>query len=351
MMKKLLIPLSIALAALAGAACTQPVEQPAETGSVELHFSIGEPLTRAVTPGDGTVADGGGIYLDAGVPDLKIFIAVAGNIVHRYPDPSLSPDPANTSTLTSATATLATVKFTGLTPSTTYKVYAFANTGDTSLTVDNAPNWNTVSTTAELDALVFTALGGNNLPSVNDRMPLSAKGTLSVNAQGSGTVDLELLRSLAKVQVTFKNLTASALTLTDCNVSITSINPTQGYVFQPAGDDLTGTQRTLTFPQETLDNISTPEGTKSLNPILVFPSVAELQGGYPRYLCSISFSVGGTPYSFPNLPVHNSLSQDITSLGRNQFLKIEVRISKGQNISFNFEVANWEPKSESVHFD
>lgn len=349
MMKRMLIPLFVALALLTGASCSQPLEPPVETGSVELHFTVGEPATRAI--GDGDVRDGGGIYLDNGEPDLKIFIAVAGTIVARYPDPNDPVDPEHTASLTSATDTEATIRFTGLTPNTTYKVYAFANTGDTSLTVDNAPDWDQVSTTAALEALKFRALDGTTPPSVNDRMPLSAKGTLSVSASGGGSVDLELLRSLAKVQVTFKNLTANALTLTGCNVSITSINPTQGYVFQPDGDDQTGTCRTLTFPATTLTDIPAPEGEKSLDPILVFPSTAELQGEYRRYLCNISFSVGVKNYSFTGLPVHNSLSQDITSLGRNQYLQILVRVSEGQDISFSFKVANWTKKTETVVFD
>lgn len=343
-MKKLLISLSMVLTLWAGASsCTQQhLEPPVGTGNIELNFTVGEPLTRAVTPGDGNVADGGGIYRNnEDVPDLKIFILGGTNIVARYPG-------ANSS-LTFVSDTKATVKFTGLVNNATYRVYAFANTGS-DLTVNGSPNWGDIETKDELDALVYTALAGDNPPSVGDRMPLSAKGTISVDSSGSGSVDLELLRSLAKIQVTFKNLTGSLLTLTNCNASITSINPTQGYVFQPAGDDFTGTRRPLTFSEQTLEDI-TLEGTKSLVPLVVFPSTAELQGGYRRYLCNISFSVGDDSYSFPNLPVHNSLSQDITSLGRNQFLKIEVRISKGQDISFNFVVANWEEKSESVTFD
>lgn len=344
LIKKLLIPLSAVLVLWAGASCTQPLEPPVETGGVELSFTIGEPLTRAVTPGNGTVADGGGIYLDNGVPDLKIFILGGGSVVARYPGSS--------ATLTSVSDTRATVKFTGLENNATYKVYAFANTGS-SLTVNGSPDWNSIGTATALDALVYTALADYTPPSVGDRMPLSAKGTLSVNSYGSGSVDLELLRSLAKVQVTFKNLTASVLTLTNCAVSITSINPTQGYVFQHSGDDVTGTNRMLTFPTQTLSDIPIQEGVNeaSLNPLLVFPSIAEMQGGYRRYLCSISFKVGDNNHDFTNLPVHNSLSQDITSLGRNQFLKIEVRISRGEEISFNFEVANWVEKTESVEFD
>lgn len=340
-MKKLLILLSFALTFLVGVTCTQPVEQPAGTGCVMINFSIGEPDTRAL--GDGNVADGGGIYLDNGVPDLKIFILGGGTVRARYP--------GNTATLTSSSATSASVMFTGLPENTTYTVYAFANTGDSNLTVADEPDWSTISTMEALNALVFTALTENNPPTVSGRMPLSAKGSLSVDASGNGSVELDLLRALAKVQITFKNLTGSDLTLTNCNASITSINPTQGYVFQPTGDDLVGTCRTLTFGTKTLSDISASEGEASLDPLLVFPSVAEIQDGYRRYLCNISFNVGNDSYPFNNLPVHNKYSEDITSLGRNQFLKIEVRISKGQEISFNFEVANWVERSETVQFD
>ncbi len=335
------IALLSALALLAGGACTR-VQQPA--GSVTLNFSTGQPETRA---GNGVVADGGGIYRDGNdIPDLKILLVDAnGNVVARYPDSGQTPQ----SLLVSSTATNASVKFTSI-PQGEYQVYAAANTGS-SLTVSGV-DWETISTKGDLNALKFTTLEGNNPPTIadNGRMPLSAVGPLSVKAGGNGQASLQLLRCVAKVEITFKNLTGNALSLTNCNITLNSINPNSGYLFQPAGDDATGTIRDLTLASgKTLTFTSTGDDqTQTVGPMLVFPSQAPANPGY--YKCNVSFTYNETAMNFNNLPVHDNKSKNITSLGRNQYLKIEIRISNQTNISFNFEVSDWTPKTESVTF-
>lgn len=338
MRSKSLIVLSGILALLVWSGCTR-TPQPA--GSVTLNFITGELQTRA---GDGVVSDGGGIAFDDDMPDLKILLTnAAGDVIARYPDPSLSP----ASSLVSGTATGASVRFSGI-PEGEYKVYAAANTGS-SLTVSGV-NWTTIGTGTDLEALTFTALEGSTPPSVDNRMPLSAMGTLSVNNVGNGQASLQLIRCVAKVEVTFKNLTGAELSLTDCSVTLNNINPTSGYLFRPEGEDMTGTRRDLALATaQSLAFDSTGDGqTRTVGPALVFPSVAPADPGY--YACNVSFTYGGTPMSFSNLPVHDSKSQNILSLERNQYLKIEIRISNQADISFNFEVCDWTPKTETIIF-
>ena len=87
MIKKVLI-LLLSAVVLLGAACKR-IDEPSG-GDVLLTFRIGEPVTKATTPGDGNVADGGGVYCtEAGgvvTPDLVIFIFDEdGTLKKRYP--------------------------------------------------------------------------------------------------------------------------------------------------------------------------------------------------------------------------------------------------------------------------
>ncbi len=332
MMKRAGILLLVTLAVLAWVSCTR---MPAPTGGVTLRFSTGDPVTRA---GDGVVADGGGIYLSDGQPDLKILLVnQAGNVVARYPGDGV---------FQNATATDATVRFATV-PQGNYTVYAAANLGST-LAVEGV-DWTTIATKADLDALLFTALSDLTAPTVGDRMPLSAVGSLSVTASSNGYVSLNLLRCVSKVEVIFKNLTGEELTLEDCNITLEDINPTTGYFFPPAEDDAAGTARDLKLTQGATLNFSRDENQKlSAGSQLVFPSVAPESPG--RYNCDISFSIGGYSKHFSNLPIHDWQSRDILSLKRNQYLKIEIRISNETNISFNFEVCDWTEKTEFIEF-
>lgn len=341
MTRKTLIPLFLGLALVAGVSCTEKDLQ--RESSVTLTFSTGDVISRA---GDGNASDGGGIVLDgSGNPDLFIAIAnYSGTIVARY----LGADSA-TAELVSSSSTLISVRFKGISNSGDYSVYAVANTsGGVWGAPSSSSAWESITTATELDNLQFSALTGSDLPTVTDRMPLSAKGTLHVNEGLNGQAELELLRCVAKVGFKFKNETGEALELTGCNVTLKEINPTQGYLF-PRANDAAGTIRNLVLINSTL---SLADGvlTSLYGNLLVFPSIAPERAVGSRYYCDISFTVGGTPKTFTDLPVHDRQSQDILALGRNQYLQIETRINKGMDISFNFEVLDWREKEEVIIF-
>jgi len=315
---------------LAGGACTR-VQQP--TGTVTLTFSTEDIKTKA---GDGVVADGGGIYCESNTPDLVIMLFdTNGDLTAQYPSGG---------SLTYYPDTCAIVQFTGIS-SGEYDVYAVANIADTEGNLTHGISDWTVVTKAQMDALTFTELTSPATPTVSTRMPLSAKGTITVNDSGNGQADLDLLRCVAKVGLTFNNLTGTDLALTNCSVTLTEMNPTTGYLFEPEGDDSAGTLNTLTLTSATAIDIASA-GTGAISPLYVFPSVPS--AGY--YSCSISFTVNDEDKSFSGLPVHNNKSQNITALERNQYLKIETRISNKTEISFNFEVLDWTPKTETVVF-
>lgn len=359
MIKRGFISLCAMLVLLGMGSCTR-TEQP--TGTVTLDFSIGDVVTRATTPGDGNAADGGGIAFDGGNPDLVILITRNGSIVSSY-------ERANSET---ATATIESeesgykrkrirVTFTddNLTQG-DYTVYAVANTKNGGSTVWGAPSsWGGVASAQ------FSELTGNNRPvPAGDplRMPLSAKGTLTVKSTGNGSVSLELLRCVAKVTVKFKNVTGGTLSLKDINFYISDMNPTWGYLIPPAGTDSpTSAGDFRPLEMSAAGPISIEDGTAIPGTYYVFPSQA--QGGI--YYCSASFTWKlneGDEQTYENgyyatsdplkgLRVFDKNYEDIPALLRNQHLTIEIRIGEGRDVSFNFIVGDWEEKTESVEFN
>ena len=335
-----------ALAVSVGVACQETVVP--DKGSVVVTFSTAELMTRTAADGDGIAFDHIG---DIDVPDLFIAIAnYSGNIVATYP--------GTNTVLLESSATQVSVRFTKTLSSADwtsgdYTVYAVANTklansNDGVWGATSNSQWSAYTTASALDALCFSALSSSDLPTVTDRMPISAKGTLSVNEFGNGQVELELLRCVEKIGFKFKNETGQALTLTDCMVTIKSISPTQGYVF-PRANDAAGTARDLTLINSTL-SIAEGVTTDLYGNLLVFPSVAPSQTVGSRYFCDIEFKINNEQKSFTDLPIHDKQSQDILALGRNQYLQIETRINKGLDVSFSFVVDDWNEKSEEILF-
>ena len=335
--------------------CSKDTENVAAEGtSVTLSFYTGLMQTRATTPGDGDVADGGGIYRDgSGNPDLIILIADAssGNIVNRYPGQG---------ELLSSSATEAKIGFSFADNAAgSYIVYAFGNAqglwpmikeGDDDtdpskvITASDLTNPEKVPTRTVLEALRFRKLNANVAPElINGRMPLSAKGELEVSSGKNGQVRLELLRCIAKVTAEFINNTGGDLVISNYVNNIVNICPNTGYIIKhPAVSPASSAMGTLvaTVP----DSNTLIEGGSISRSWYVFPSVGP-------YTSDFSFTVNDQNYSFSDLPVTNSKRVDIPCLYRNQQLYIVTRISRGLKVSFNFEVADWEEKTADVQFD
>ena len=394
MYRKLIWTLGMALALLIGAACSKE-ERPSEVGTVSISFRVGDPATRAETPGDGNVADGGGIYCtrEAGspvvlTPDLYIFICDinTGAVVKRYlsdgtgegaVDPDSNWSDGNKSTFLS-------IRF-PFNNAGTYSVYALANVGggDSNLTLPSAGDLASIPNASSLDAL-FVSLSASTLD-VGSRMPLSAKGVLTVEKglndnKYNGHVELEMLRCVNKVQLSFENLTGAVLNLYHCQVTFKDMNVQRGWLFPTNPDfvtmgdsedegDLDDNYRDYTSaPRDVTGIVEKDTVPFFTSPVLFLPSVAPMQTAPSkgtRYLCDVSFRIqkdSSIPYnsedestytqkSFPNLPIHTPRSEDITALGRNQYLQIVTTVSKGESVSFNFKVKEWDAHTETIHFD
>ena len=355
MLRRPVTYLAAAIATIAGLfSCSKVTENVAGEGTtVTLSFYTGAMQTRATTPGDGDVADGGGIYLDTGGnPDLIVLIADAttGSIVKRFPGEG---------ELQLATATEAKLAFSFAgNPAGSYVVYAFGNAQGlwpmieegkddidpaNVITASDLTNPAKVATREVLEALRFKKLAANVAPElINERMPLSARGDLDVSPGKNGQVRLELLRCIAKVTAEFINNTGGDLDLSDYTNSIVNICPDCGYIIKhPAVSPASASMGTLVA--EVAEHNILHEGSISRS-WYVFPSVGP-------YTCDISFTANAKAYDFPGLPVTDSKRVDIPCLYRNQQLHIVTRISRGLQVSFNYEVAGWEEKAAEVQFD
>lgn len=336
------------MALLSGVSCTR--QDLPGSGVVTVSLFTGLPETRAGTPDP---KDGSAIFIDNSTPDLKLLIFKADGA-------KVTPAGENTESLT---ATDVKLTYSGIPPG-EYTVYALANTEGLwtmSGTLASA------TTKDEIEALYFT-----ELPSVPDpdtfRMPLTAKGTLSVNAAGNGDISLNLTRPVARVVLKFENNSGHKLKLAPFSAKFKKMAPSNGYLFQHNPDVPSGVagfeygDLAFTAPASGLEI----ESGASYSPsALVYPGLP----GYPNvesYLCDISFTITEVDdddsdlvlnpsfshaFTFTDLRVHNNRGEDIKTLARNQQLTVTVKVSLGKMLSFNFEVGDWTTCSETVTFD
>lgn len=362
MQNKMLILLLTLLSAVSCNRLETPV------GSLRIEFETGALQTKA---GDGNVADGGGIYINNGTPDLVILIAnnSTGEIVASYPGSwGYSPSDGHLEQSSpTPTSTQMAVTFEGLPgydPADpeevpyVYTVYAFANTGGMWTMKSNDAlvyALDDLTTQAEVEALHFepTALemGTDGLVVKNSRLPLTAKGTVTLSKLGNGSVILALKRCVAKVTAVFENQYTTdpeetQLSLYNFSITFNGMLPATGYVVPHQNDflvdpehdtDLTAGEDPMEIPKD---------GSYSMV-WYVFPSIGP-------YSCDVRFDMdaeGTDSHSYSDLPVHDDHARDIPQLARNQHLTITTRISAGKKVSFNFEVADWDGKTETVYFD
>lgn len=338
----------------------EPVQ--AEGGRISVSIASGNIVTRSLTD---DIADGSAIKVNgSGEPDLVIGIANSdGNLVAWWPDDywgSMTTGYTSECQTEKTDETKSTIYFTGP-PRGSYTVFAVAN--KSGLSASTITNLQSATTITALEALQFTVASGE--PDFGTTMPLTARGSLSVNAWGNGQVDLTLLRPVARISLTFINETGEALDIHDCSVTYEDLNPSRGFLFEQDPDYVTGYNRDLTV---TGDNPLVFTDNKSTLPVkTVFPSTAPARLVGSRYFLNVHFRVTKknatyygadsatyTEYDFEDLPIHDSRSKDIPSILRNQHLKIETRITKRadeHDISFNFEVQDWYEKEEYVTFD
>ena len=342
---------------LSGISCSR---QEQAAGGITLTLSSGLPETRGATPEEtsANVRDGKEIYFENGVPDLVLLLFSGDDLVAKYPGTGTDLMTSPTPTGQDLRVRIATDLNGNMLSAGTYSIYALANTkglwGD--------PDIASIATKAAADALVFstrpTALK-------EDRMPLTAIGTVEVNSSGNGAAELSLLRPVGKVVVRFINNYGKTLTLSPFSLTLRNMSASSGYLFPHTSGDIPGgvTYEDLTKTVSSPETLTLPDyiaqGEVYEYASLVYPGVAgNLSAG--DFTCDLSFSitqVGGTPlatpqdFDFAKLSILNKRGEDVTSIARNQQLTITVNISQGKMLSFSFEVGAWGRNTELVTFD
>ena len=347
--------LIFALAVLAALSCSREeltVSREGQ-GEVTISFRTSGVYARSTVPGDGNVADGGGVYIDQndGTPDLVILVAdPSGTIVKTYPG-------SGSALQDGAEATEMSVTISGLDPG-IHTVYAFANTeglwnmssGGSSVT-----DLTTLTLASQVEALQFSPLSADTCPALmSGRLPMSAKGTFEIGTTGNGELSLQLLRCVAKITMEFINNTENELTLDDFSYALRNLCPDRGFVVPHALPDLPsgityGDIEEIVGDGVVLD--ASGDDVSHKDEFLVFPGVA-----VPRsrdYTLDVAFRANGAASvkNFVDLPIHDDRAVNVVSLERNQHLHIRTKISKGLTVSFNFEVEPWEQKTEQILFE
>ena len=349
-MKRYLLIAALAIFTVLSCSREEPAVQGG--GEVTISFRTCGAYARSTVPGDGDPADGGGIYISGGVPDLVILIANSGGAIEGvYPGSGsiLQDDPSSTEL---------SVTFSGLTTG-THTAYAFANMEDCpwDLSTGGSPvtDLTGLTTAAQVEALQFGPFAANTAPEIeNGRMPLSGKGTFEVSGTGNGEVSLELLRCVAKISMEFVNNTGASLSLDDFDFALKNLCPDRGFAAPhtlpdlPAG--ITYGNVVKNVGDGTVLNAS-GTGSSVKYEFLVFPGVA-----VPRsrdYTLDVAFRANGAASvkDYDDLPIHDNRAVDIVSLERNQHLHIVTKISMGLTVSFNFEVVPWKQMTEQVLFE
>ena len=180
-------------------------------GKTTLDSIYHAPTTRAVTPGDGDVADGGGMA------DLTVFVVDANdNIVRRE----------SFAVLDGSEAIVKNITFEDLEIG-PYTIYAYANCeGNDWFALPQAGE----TSFANYKDAVLKPLHGTAIPTIaNGRMPLTGKQDV-VLGYGANSSTVEMVRPVTRLDITFLNNRATAIN-TDA-FSLGNIFPTTGYVFK-----------------------------------------------------------------------------------------------------------------------
>lgn len=264
-------------------ACSQEEESlPAPQGSGSLTLTIAStPASRAVTPGDGNLAGGGGME------DLSLVLV---NPVGRISEIS------HLTGLTGAEQTIKTVTFSNLDVG-NYTIYAYANTQRAQLsearTLLASLAQGDTFTAAMRDAL-FTAMSGTTTPRIHTSEPLLLTAFKEVEIGiGNSSEQIDLLRPVVWFEVRLFNHSEQEMQIQE--ISFSNFNPSTGYLL-PHGGTIpnAATYRSLPSLEEYTngtDLVVSPNTEQTIYETALFENRA------PSYTMSLQVGVGGAMWT------------------------------------------------------
>ena len=274
------IVVSALVCILLGCSHSDIMPQTAEKGSLRVVIGTSQP-TRAVSPGDGNIYDGGGME------DLTILLVnPMGEISEIQRLTQLSGEEQKIKEVTFLNLDVGN-----------YMLYAYANTERTLLsearTMLSSLRVGDSFNESKYNAL-FNTLTNRTTPTMNDSNPmlLTASKTLSVGVENV-SVSVEMLRTLVWLEVILYNHSNHAMTITD--VSFSNFNPSTSYILPkdgaiPSSVTYRGLPLYDTFSGGE-DVVVEPQTESCIYETALFENRA------PSYTMSISATVGASNYT------------------------------------------------------
>lgn len=206
---------------LCGVGCSQlGSEYPSEKGSLSVVLNA-TATTRATTPGDGNIYDGGGME------DVTLILVNSmGNISEIQQISSLSGEEQRAKSVTFVNLDVGN-----------YTLYAYANV-ERSLLDEVKSMLSTLRVGDAFDSnlydALFTSLANRETPIIDDTHPLllTASKAISVGIENSSTT-IDLLRPVVKFEVRLYNHSTYPMQIDD--VSFSNFNPSTGYILPKNG--------------------------------------------------------------------------------------------------------------------
>lgn len=206
---------------LCGVGCSQlGSEYPSEKGSLSVVLNA-TATTRATTPGDGNLYDGGGME------DVTLILVNSmGNISEIQQISSLSGEEQRAKSVTFVNLDVGN-----------YTLYAYANV-ERSLLDEVKSMLSTLRVGDAFDSnlydALFTSLANRETPTIDNTHPLllTASKAVSVGIENSSTT-IDLLRPVVKFEVRLYNHSTYPMQIDD--VSFSNFNPSTGYILPKNG--------------------------------------------------------------------------------------------------------------------
>ena len=274
------IVVSVFVCILLGCSQADIVPQPADKGSLRVVIGASQP-TRAVSPGDGNIYDGGGME------DLTILLVNPMDEISEI---------QRLTQLSGEEQKIKEVTFLNLDVG-NYMLYAYANTERTLLsearTMLSSLRVGDSFNESKYNAL-FNTLTNRTTPTMNDANPmlLTASKSVSVGVENV-SVSVEMLRTLVWLEVILYNHSNHAMTITD--VSFSNFNPSTSYILPkdgaiPSSVTYRGLPLYDTFSGGE-DVVVEPQTESCIYETALFENRA------PSYTMSISATVGASNYT------------------------------------------------------
>lgn len=211
--------------------------------------------------------------------------------------------------------------------------------------IDGTLPWKDLSVGEKLSESVIKALTINTDINCNP-MPQTDYWTVHVPQEHNHKVNKTLQFAGSKISVVFNNMTKEAQSLS--NIHITGITPnTQGYLFKQDGTDYIDSKDNSATPISWDKDLTLAAPTTGDDGKTIYASDSVAYYTYPLGEGNISSPMLCATWGEETEPRTLDLS-GITSLKRNEHLRIEITLTPAGDITVNYTIADWEETPTTI---